>query len=153
MSLDSLYFVEFVIVNGLAAIHSSDAPYLVDKVIYFQRTDWTYFSLAWTSIFFVKFSFLTFFSGLCDRLRKMELYRKLIYGLCVLIFIYCVLSGFVACPYLGVDECEWPIWIFMYINPSQFNAQLVRARKVAFVTVLQLLYWMCLQISPSLSFR
>ena len=36
----------------------------------------------------------------------MELHHKIMYGICVVTFIYCILSGFVVCLHLGMEECE-----------------------------------------------
>ena len=120
VNLNNLYFFEFVILNGVAVLNPGDFAVLVGKLVQFQQLEWAYSALSWSAIFFVKFSFLTFFSGLCERLPKMELYRKVVYGLCVLVFIYCVLSNFVTCPYLGLEECELPVFTSMVVSNNRF---------------------------------
>ena len=104
--LDTLYLFQFVILNGVGALDSNGITTLLNSLVPFEQLDWAYFTLTWGSIFFIKFSFLTFFSGLCDRLPRMELYRKVVYGTCVVTFIYCILSDFVVCPHLGIEECK-----------------------------------------------
>ena len=106
ISLDQIYFVESLTLNGAAAIISSGTNDWIDQITYFSKINWAWNAVTWASIFFVKFSFLTFFSGLCDRLPKTELYRKIVYGFCVVVFLYAVLVGFIDCPHLGLDACE-----------------------------------------------
>ena len=102
--LDDTYFVEDLQLNGIAAIGTGSLVGLVDRIIYYRKMDWAFMTITWNSIFCVKFSFLSFFSGLCDRLPRMEIYRRVAYSFCVVAWIWCVVQEFVACPYLGLDS-------------------------------------------------
>lgn len=63
-------------------------------------------SLAWLTIFAVKFSFLSFFRTLTDRLPRLFLYWKVVVTVTVFAFVYCVACGFIGCPDSDDYKCE-----------------------------------------------
>lgn len=54
-------------------------------------------SLAWLTIFAVKFSFLSFFRNLTNRLPRLFLYWKVVVAVTVFAFVYCIACGFLGC--------------------------------------------------------
>ncbi len=54
-------------------------------------------SLAWLTIFAVKFSFLSSFRALTDRLPRFHLYWRVVVAVNGLAFIYCIGCGFLGC--------------------------------------------------------
>lgn len=57
----------------------------------------SYASFLWTTIFAVKFAYLTFFRRLVDRLRPLVIYWRFIVGLSAVSFPVCVVSIYVSC--------------------------------------------------------
>lgn len=57
----------------------------------------SYASLQWTTIFAVKFAYLTFFRRLVDRLRPLIIYWQFIVGFSAVSFPVCVVSIYVSC--------------------------------------------------------
>ena len=100
--LDEAYYFDNLNQNGIAAIDTGNLANLIDRTIYYRKMEWAFITISWSSIFFVKFSFLSFFYGLCDRLPRMELYRRIAYGLCVVAWIWCIAQNIIACPYLDL---------------------------------------------------
>ena len=98
--IDAMYFVEQLDLNGLPPNPNTG------EIDIFQKLRWSFLAISWSSIFSIKFSYLTLFSGLCDRMPRMELYRKSLYGLTLVAFIYLVLNGIVVCPHDGPDIRE-----------------------------------------------
>ena len=61
---------------------------------------------CWLAIFSVKFSFLSFFHRLVDRLPRLLLYWRCIVLLNVIAFVYFVTWGLIACPETDLGSCE-----------------------------------------------
>lgn len=70
------------------------------KVQFFQGC------LSWLTIFAVKFSFLSFFYPLTDRLPRLSLYWKVVVAVNVLASAYCITCGFFGCLNPGEETCE-----------------------------------------------
>ena len=108
IGLDSIYFIEELDLNGIQVLIETDVDISnwLTELIFYQKINWAYLSVTWASIFFVKFAFLAFFRDLVDRLPRMQLYRRIVSVLTVLVFAYAVCDGFIACPQLGLDACK-----------------------------------------------
>ncbi|KAK8109028.1 hypothetical protein PG984_014829 [Apiospora sp. TS-2023a] len=57
--------------------------------------------LAWTTTFFVKFSFLAFFRELVHRVTSIQCYYWSVVGFTVLSWMFLVAEPFILCPYFG----------------------------------------------------
>lgn len=63
-------------------------------------------SLAWLTIFAVKFSFLAFFRQLTDRLPRLFVYWRVVVVINVLAFLYCIFSVLLGCLEPANETCE-----------------------------------------------
>lgn len=66
----------------------------------------TFLILAWTTTFFVKFSFLGFFKELVHRVASMQCYYWSVVGFTVLSWLFLIAEPFILCPYFGSAACE-----------------------------------------------
>lgn len=62
--------------------------------------------LSWLTIFAVKFSFLSFFYPLTDRLPRLSLYWKMVVAVNVLASAYCITCGFFGCLNPGEETLQ-----------------------------------------------
>ena len=83
---------------------SADLDTLISK---FRKAQFLRASLAWITIFAVKFSFLSFFHPLTARLPRLRLYWKVVAAVSALASVYCVTSGFLGCLGSGDETCEY----------------------------------------------
>lgn len=97
------------IVNGQLQEGSTALPPSVnlDAVISrFRKAQLLRGSLAWLTIFAVKFAFLSFFYPLTDRLPRLFLYWRVVVAVNVLAFVYCIACGFLGCLDSSNKSCE-----------------------------------------------
>lgn len=66
-----------------------------------QQTEAASTALTWTSIFAVKICFLLFFYPLITSHRKWVLAWKVIFGITILVWAFCISSSFIGCPHFG----------------------------------------------------
>ena len=71
------------------------------RVVKFQRIENYSVALTWTSICAVKISFLLFFYQLITRLRKLILAWKVIFGVTILFWAFCMGALFISCPHFS----------------------------------------------------
>lgn len=64
-----------------------------------QRMAFTFIALTWTAIYSVKFSFLWFFRHLIDRVAYMPIYWRVVAGVTVVGFGFCVVEIAIGCPW------------------------------------------------------
>lgn len=64
----------------------------------YQVLHLTHEALVWTAIFSVKFSFLSFFRKIVDRIQSLVLYWKLVSAFNVVACVFCVCFSFMECP-------------------------------------------------------
>lgn len=62
--------------------------------------------LTWISIFAVKICFLLFFHQLVTRLRRLMLAWKIIFGITLLFWAFCVSATFITCPRFGPSSSK-----------------------------------------------
>ena len=72
----------------------------------YQRTDCLHGTLSWIVIFSVKFTFLSFFHQLLDRLPRLLFYWKVVVVANVVALVYCICYAFLECPYSGLEARE-----------------------------------------------
>ncbi|KAK8022515.1 hypothetical protein PG993_013282 [Apiospora rasikravindrae] len=73
----------------------------------------TFLILAWTTTFFVKFSFLAFFRELVHRVASIQYYYWFVVGLTVVSWMFLVAEPFILCPYFGAASCENLLYVSM----------------------------------------
>ena len=61
----------------------------------------TYEALVWTAIFAVKFSFLSFFRHIVDRIPSLMLHWKVVGVVNIVACAFCVCFSFITCPFTG----------------------------------------------------
>lgn len=69
------------------------------RVLKIQRMEDSSAALTWTSIFAVKICFLLFFYQLIIRLRRLLLAWKVIFGVTIFFWAYCICTTFISCPH------------------------------------------------------
>ena len=99
-----IYYYQELDLNSIKdlAISGADMSDIESQLVLYQRISLGYLSVAWSSIFFVKFAFLAFFRGLVDRLPLMQLYWKVVGVITALVFLFTWIDVFIPCPYPGV---------------------------------------------------
>ena len=90
--------------ESTVSLASADLGTLISK---FRKAQFLRGSLAWITIFAVKFSFLSFFHPLTHHLPRLRLYWKVVAALNALACVYCVTSGFLGCLGFGDETCEY----------------------------------------------
>ncbi len=98
------------ILNGQWQERPTMSPASVDMgalISSFRKDQFLRGSLAWITIFAVKFSFLSSFRPLTERLPRLLQHWRVVVAVNVLAFIYCVASGFLGCIEPGDDACEY----------------------------------------------
>ena len=121
-----LYILEIQYLYWLIEInHNVTNPHTLvmasGRFLKVQQIDAVCTALTWTSIFAVKICFLLFFYPLITRLRKWVLAWKVIFGITILVWAFCVSSGFIGCPHFGPTACKLalpPHIIHLLINYS-----------------------------------
>ena len=105
--LNILYLAE-EIVQDFVSEHMGDLPRNVNvaaTIPIYQRTDYLHRTLSWLVLFSVKFSFLSFFHQLVDRLPRLLLHWRVLIVINITAFGYCVCYAFLECPHSNVAAC------------------------------------------------
>lgn len=106
----STTYTATAILSGQLREGSTVSPASVDLgavVSGYRKVQYLRASLAWLTIFAVKFSFLCFFRPLTDRLPRLLLYWRVVVATNILAFVYCVACNFLGCLGSSDDTCEW----------------------------------------------
>lgn len=83
--------------SALSLLHMEEYTEIAAHIKAYQMLYSSYASLLWTTIFAVKFAYLTFFRRLVDRLRPLIIYWRFIVGLSAVSFPFCVVSIYTLC--------------------------------------------------------
>ena len=73
------------------------------KVAWYQKMSLAYKPVTWAVIFAVKFSFISFFRVLVNRLRYMIIYWKIVVAVTAICFCFCASEVAMGCPHLDVQ--------------------------------------------------
>ena len=125
----------------------------------YQRLFFSFIPLSWAVIFAVKFSFLSFFRILVNRLRYMIIYWKTVVVVTVICFCFCASEAVLECPHFGADSSKsvWP-WelteTYFYIDAivkCGFDKGLANALRVTTAAIcLDIITDLMSSVSPSL---
>lgn len=91
---------------------------LKKKMLWFRKMIYIYTFLSWAVIYIVKFSFLCFFKLLIERLRGMLIYWKIVVGVTVVSFGFCVSEQVISCPSFNDSNCKF---FFPFHNDEMIN--------------------------------
>lgn len=72
----------------------------------YQRTYYLHGTLSWIVIFSIKFTFLSFFHQLLDRLPRFLFYWKVVVVANVVALLYCICYAFLECPHSNLQTSE-----------------------------------------------
>lgn len=103
----TVYLIEATSLNptglfGGGGAGIKDLNTLLVKLDFFARFNWIYLILTWTTIFAVKFGFLSFFRTLVARLPGIHLYWRIVVGVTIIVYLFSLVDGVVACPHVGL---------------------------------------------------
>ena len=95
-------------VQDFVSEHMGDLPRnlnIATKIPIYQPTDYLHRTLSWLVLFSVKFSFLSLFHQLVDRLPRLLLHWRVVILINVIAFRYCVCYVFLECPHSNIAAC------------------------------------------------
>ena len=106
----TVYLIEATSLNpkglfGGGGAGITDLDTLLVKLNFFARFNWIYLILTWTTIFAVKFGFLSFFRKLVLRLPGIHLYWRIVVVVTAGVYLFSLIDGIVACPHIGLEAC------------------------------------------------
>lgn len=83
-----------------------DSEAFFSRVAKVQRIDSSSLALTWTSIYAVKVCFLLFFYELIKRLPRLILTWKVILGITIFFWAFCISGAFLSCPHFGPSSSK-----------------------------------------------
>lgn len=100
-STNVIYLIEATSLNptglfGGGGAGIKDLGALLKSLNEFEHFNWIYLILTWTTIFAVKFGFLSFFRNLVLRLPVIHWYWRIVVGINVIVYIFSLLDGIIA---------------------------------------------------------
>ena len=103
--LDTIYWDMNLILNPFspATITAFLTPGFFDRIRWYQQMSFSFLTLTWTTIFAVKLSFLFFFRQMCDRLKHVMIFWRIVLVITILSYCYCAAGVFIGCPKFGLE--------------------------------------------------
>lgn len=103
-----VYFSEAMIIDATWAtsVVAADPRGTLQEIGFFRRVNWAYLTLTWTTIFAVKFAFLSFFRRRIDRLPSMHIYWRVVVAFTGLSFLFAICNHFMTCSNLSFSTRE-----------------------------------------------
>ena len=107
----TVYLIEATSLNPMGLFGGGgagikDLNTLLVKLNFFARFNWIYLILTWTTIFAVKFGFLSFFRTLVLRLPGIYMYWRIVVAITVVVYLFSLIDGVIACPHDGLVACR-----------------------------------------------
>lgn len=108
--LPTVYLIEATSLNPIGLFGGggsgiTDLAVLLQKINFFARFNWVYLILSWTTIFAVKFGFLSFFRNLVLRLPGIHQYWRVVVAVTAVVYLFSLVDGIIACPHDGLVAC------------------------------------------------
>ncbi|MCJ1479145.1 hypothetical protein MMC13_007829 [Lambiella insularis] len=100
---DDLYLDQAVSVDPAAV---ELPPDFLDKVVYSLKLLFTIQTVLWAVVFSVKFSFLSFFRPLVDRLARLKIWWTIVVVFTAITFAFCAADVFIICPHFDLTSIE-----------------------------------------------
>lgn len=88
------------------ALMLGDSEAFYRRVAKVQWIDGSSLALTWTSIYAVKVCFLLFFYELIKRLPRLILTWKIIFGITIFFWAFCISGAFISCPHFGPSSSK-----------------------------------------------
>ena len=107
--------------NLLASVFN-DPELLYRRVVKIRKMLFPCFALTWTSIFAVKICFLLICYQIISRIQRFIIAWKIIFGLTLVIWIFCICGFVISCPHFGLHVCKSAL-----PPPTQFCSLLIIA--------------------------
>ena len=103
----TVYLIEATSLNPIGLFGGggsgiTDLDTLLRKINFFARFNWIYLILSWTTIFAVKFGFLSFFRNLVLRLPSIHRYWRVVVAVTAVVYLFSLIDGVIACPHDGL---------------------------------------------------
>lgn len=98
----SIFFVAELSLNPTAILAGGvSQTEILQRIVLFQRINYSYITISWMGIFLVKFGFLAFFRHLVDRIAVLYRFWKGVIVFTGVVFAFCVCDSFIACSKMG----------------------------------------------------
>lgn len=110
LKTETLYFNEEIGLNPGRLTMPTDIVGLINS---YKNLYYAYPTLAWTTIFFVKFAYIAFFRHLVARLKGLTLYWKVLTAITIISYPICVLTIYVVCPKRGLEARMFVVIYFV----------------------------------------
>ena len=112
-----LYIIKIDNIYWHAAVTSESNPQILASItkdpeaflcreLKIQRLEFSSVVFTWTSIFAVKICFLLFFHPMITRLRRLIVAWRVIFGITIIFWAFCICGVFISCPHFGSDACK-----------------------------------------------
>lgn len=106
-AIPTIYLIEATSLNPLGLFGTggsgiNDLDTLLVKLNFFAKFNWVYLILSWTTIFAVKFGFLSFFRHLVMGLPSFYRYWKVVVAVNIVVYLFSLIDGVIACPHVGL---------------------------------------------------
>lgn len=103
-----LYTIEPALNRDILFFQNRGAlPEFTGRVTKYEKYLYSQMTLTWMTIFAVKFSFLSFFRHLVDRMTKLVIFWRVVVAVTSLSLVICACSHFVRCPYFGMKSSRY----------------------------------------------
>lgn len=109
MMMGNPYWVEALVLDPSPqtfALAIEDPNAFYHRILKSQLMADSFGVLTWTSIFAVKFCFLLFFHQIIIRMERLILAWKVVFGITLICWAFCVCSIFISCPYFSMEACK-----------------------------------------------
>ncbi|KAI9796329.1 MAG: hypothetical protein M1835_004320 [Candelina submexicana] len=122
--MGKLYWDQELVFNpSLFSKYGSENVNIPHHIIDHQRFIYSATTLLWTTIFTVKFAYLTFFRRLIKQIRPLIIYWRVIVGITVVSFLICIMSIYVTCTKWGLEAevCLHLVYVRRNIGLATFG--------------------------------
>ena len=93
----NLYLFQPLQSTKISALTNAPAD-ISERWAWFEKCNYAFIAIAWTTIFSIKFSFLCFFRRLIDRLRGFIIYWRVVVAFNIVAWALSVCHPFISCP-------------------------------------------------------
>ena len=102
-SVPTIYLVEAFLIDPPSVVVPSNFS---QQALWDQKSSYSIEALLYGAAFSIKASFLCFFRGLTDRIYWLTIYWRVVVGITMASFAFCIIAEFTACPHFGPTAGE-----------------------------------------------